>query len=152
MACQGKPPPVTFSGVYGKTWDRGQFSVPRSCPLICRAYLPFEYIPPFLCLSRARIASKHPEGVCLRGAASGILLCQIRWDREPSPVPPTPFQGNQSHFSRIHVPNSVIASQRARWCGNPHPFPLPLSRRKTHRGRKPAVCRTMDSIVPGQEG
>ena len=40
-------------------WDRGRFSVPYSFPLICRAYLPFKYIPPFLCLSRARGASKN---------------------------------------------------------------------------------------------
>ena len=53
----------------------------------------------------SRILPKHPAGVCLRGAASGILLCQIRWDREPSPVPPL-RNGSVGIWMHILVDNS----------------------------------------------
>ena len=56
-------------------WDRGRFSVPYSFPLICRAYLPFKYIPPFLCLSRARGASKNtPRGLSSRCHAKDFIV------------------------------------------------------------------------------
>ena len=61
---------------------------------------------------------KHPEGLCPRGAALIVYLCQIRWAGEPSPVPFTPdirykntSVGLRGKAQRTHVQQALPHSR-----------------------------------------
>ena len=67
-------------------WDKGWFSVPYSFDCVAAAPPCIDHYNRNTGVYQVLDPPKHPEGLCPRGAALWVQLCQIMWAKEPAPA------------------------------------------------------------------
>ena len=67
-------------------WEKGWFSVPYSIDCVAAAPPCIDHYNRNTGVYQVLDPPKHPEGLCPRGAALWVQLCQIMWAKEPAPA------------------------------------------------------------------